>query len=145
MNHAARDLGLTATQFKNPHGLTARGHRSSARDLIALARRALELPLFCTIVNTPRRECVVVGPGGYQRKVVWKNTNRLLGIDGYDGVKTGTTTLAGACLVSRGTRDGRTLMMAVLGATSSESRYTETRNLYRWAWTQLADQQPVGK
>ena len=76
------------------------------------------------------------GPGGYEREIVWKNTNRLLAIDGYSGVKTGTTTPAGACLVAWGERDGRDLIIAVLGSTSSDARYVDARNLFRWAWQQ---------
>ncbi len=65
------------------------------------------------------------------------NTNPLLGTrPGVHGVKTGTTTAAGACLVSWGERDGRELIVVVLGATHSDSRYVDARNLYRWAWQQ---------
>ena len=75
---------------------------------------------------------------GYKRNVVWRNTNQLLRTEGYDGIKTGTTGAAGNCLVSTGERDGRRLIVVVLGATSTESRYTDTRNLFRWAWNDLA-------
>ncbi len=137
MNAEARRLGLAATHYDNPHGLTTSTHKSSARDLLVLAWEAMQLPLFREIVNTPRYECVVEGPGGYRRKLVWRNTNRLLGMEGYLGVKTGTTTAAGACLVSHGVRNDLPLFVAVLGSASSESRYADTRNLFRWAWAQL--------
>ena len=42
----------------------------------------------------------MVNADGEKRTVAWKNTNHLLGTDGYDGVKTGTTRAAGACLVA---------------------------------------------
>jgi D-alanyl-D-alanine carboxypeptidase (penicillin-binding protein 5/6) len=138
MNAEAARLGMEETHYENTHGLSARRHKSSAGDLLILAREAMQQPLFCELVSTPRHECVVTGPGGYQRRIVWRNTNRLLGIEGYEGVKTGTTTLAGACLVSKGSRDGRSLLVSVLGASSSDGRYADTRNLYRWAWTQVA-------
>ena len=142
MNAAAVELGMTSTQFENPHGLHTNAHASTPRDLLRLARAGLGLPRFEAIVNSPRHECVVTGSGGYQRTIRWTNTNRLLAIDGYDGVKTGTTTLAGACLVSRGHREGRTLLVAVLGSASSESRYTDTRNLFRWGWQQVLTPHP---
>ncbi len=41
---------------------------------------------------------------GETRYELWKNTNRLLDTEGYLGMKTGTTTPAGACLVSLGER-----------------------------------------
>jgi len=77
-----------------------------------------------------------MGPGGYRRNVVWKNTNRLLGISGFDGMKTGTTSAAGACLVSTGVRGDDRLLVVVLGSKSREARYVDSRNLYRWAWLQ---------
>jgi D-alanyl-D-alanine carboxypeptidase (penicillin-binding protein 5/6) len=67
----------------------------------------------------------------------WKNTNKLLGTEGYDGIKTGTTTAAGACLVSQATRGDKSLIVVVLGAPTSDGRYVDSRNLYRWAWQQL--------
>jgi D-alanyl-D-alanine carboxypeptidase (penicillin-binding protein 5/6) len=71
---------------------------------------------------------------------MWKNTNRLLSIDGYHGVKTGTTTPAGACLVSSGRRGDEHLLVVVLGSTSGDARYVDTRNLFRWSWRQLAEE-----
>ncbi len=138
MNTTAAELGMTQTAFVNPHGLSATRHHSSAADLCKLARAAFELPLFRDYVSTRQRGCTLKGATGYTRNVVWKNTNRLLSIEGFQGVKTGTTTDAGACLVSRGSRGDRELIVTVLGAASSTGRYVDTRNLYRWAWQQLA-------
>jgi len=66
--------------------------------------------------------------------VMWKNTNRLLAIEGFGGVKTGTTDEAGACLVSCGRRGKDELIVVVLGSTSSDARYLDARNLFLWAW-----------
>jgi D-alanyl-D-alanine carboxypeptidase (penicillin-binding protein 5/6) len=65
---------------------------------------------------------------------VWESTNRLLEMEGYDGVKTGTTMAAGNCLVASGRHDGDHLLVVVLGCTSNDSRYLDARNLFRWAW-----------
>jgi serine-type D-Ala-D-Ala carboxypeptidase (penicillin-binding protein 5/6) len=94
----------------------------------------MDLPQFCDYVSTRRRGCEVEGPDGYRRYVVWNNTNQLLEIEGYEGVKTGTTQAAGACLVSSVRRGDRRLLAVVLGAESSAGRYADTRNLLRWAW-----------
>jgi len=138
MNEAAEELGLKDAHFENTHGLTDDRHKASARDLAKLACEAMKLPLFREIVATPQHGCTVNGPGGYERNVLWKNTNHLLSIEGYDGVKTGTTTAAGACLVSSGQRGDDSLIVVVLGAASSDSRYVDARNLFRWGWAQLA-------
>lgn len=136
MNREAARLGMAETSFRNPHGLTAEGHVSSARDLLKLASTALRNELFQKYVSTRQRGCQVTGAGGYTRNVRWKNTNRLLGIDGYLGVKTGTTSAAGACLVSLSERGDDRLLLVVLGSAASDARYTDSRNLFRWAWQQ---------
>jgi serine-type D-Ala-D-Ala carboxypeptidase (penicillin-binding protein 5/6) len=138
MNAAAKELGMTHTTYKNMHGLTAPGHQASAADLAKLAHASMNMPLFRTLVRTRQRGYAVEGPDGYKRNVLWKNTNKLLDVEGYDGVKTGTTNAAGACLVSHGVRGDRQLFLVVLGATSSDGRYSDSRNLYRWAWNELA-------
>ncbi len=137
MNAQAKKLGMADTGYRNPHGLTAAGHVTTASDMAKLAFAALKQPLFREIVATPQHGCQLESIDGYQRNVVWNNTNRLLGIEGFDGVKTGTTGPAGACLVSSGEREGKRLIVVILGASSSDSRYVDSRNLYRWAWLQL--------
>jgi D-alanyl-D-alanine carboxypeptidase (penicillin-binding protein 5/6) len=134
MNRTAKKLGMNDTHYANPHGLTVRGHVATASDLARLAAAAMQNELFRKYVNTRQHGCTVTGPGGYRRNIVWENTNKLLAIEGYNGVKTGTTTAAGACLVSYGTRGDRSLIVVVLGAVAAEARYTDTRNLFRWAW-----------
>ncbi len=137
MNAAAAELGMATTHYVNPHGLTNDTHLCSAQDLCKLTASAARLPLFRKIIATPTYSCLVDGPSGYQRKLVWNNTNRLLQIEGFSGAKTGTTDAAGACLVGLGQRGDRELIIVVLGATSSDGRYLDARNLFRWAWLQL--------
>jgi serine-type D-Ala-D-Ala carboxypeptidase (penicillin-binding protein 5/6) len=78
----------------------------------------------------------VASAAGYSRNVAWKNTNHLLSVEGYDGIKTGTTNAAGACLVSSGKRGDKQLIVIVLGSGTSEGRYVDARNLFQWAWRQ---------
>lgn len=134
MNRTAKRLGMKETHYRNPHGLTVKHHKSSARDLAKLAFTAMQNPLFRRYVGTRQHGATVTGLGGYRRNVVWKNTNQLLKIDGYSGVKTGTTSAAGACLVSYGERNGQSRIVVILGAVASPARYTDARNLFRWAW-----------
>ncbi|MCA9186865.1 MAG: serine hydrolase [Pirellulaceae bacterium] len=138
MNAVAKELGMRNTRYRNTHGLTDEDHQTTAADMLKLTAAAMKDPLFAEVVQTRQRGATVTGESGYQRNVLWKNTNRLLGTEGYQGVKTGTTNAAGACLVSCGQKDGRHLIVVVLGAANSDARYADSRNLYRWAWQQLA-------
>ena len=136
MNRVASELGMKQTHYANPHGLPDNAHLSTAADQLLLAAKVMQSETFREYVQTRQHGTRVQGPSGYTRHVVWKNTNKLLEITGYSGLKTGTTDAAGACLVSVGRHSGDELIVVVLGSASNESRYTDTRNLFRWAWQQ---------
>jgi D-alanyl-D-alanine carboxypeptidase (penicillin-binding protein 5/6) len=134
MNRTAQALGLKESHFANTHGLTAPGHQASARDLARLASIALKDPGFAKVVATPTRGCALTDANGQRRNVVWTNTNKLLSTEGYHGVKTGTTSAAGNCLVASGRLGEDELIVVVLGGSSADGRYADARNLFRWAW-----------
>jgi D-alanyl-D-alanine carboxypeptidase (penicillin-binding protein 5/6) len=136
MNRVAREIGLKQTRYANPHGLPDNAHLSTACDQVLLTSKVLQNDQFRRYVQARQHAVKVVGPGGYSRNVVWKNTNKLLEIAGYTGVKTGTTDAAGSCLVSVGQHKDDELIIVVLGCSSNEARYVDTRNLFRWAWLQ---------
>ncbi|HEY1186305.1 MAG TPA: serine hydrolase [Gemmata sp.] len=136
MNRTAKGLKMEETKYLDPHGLGL--NVASPRDLATLAFTAMKDETFARCVQTRRHKCTVTDKDGKKREVTWTNTNRLLEMEGYEGIKTGTTTAAGSCLVSCGTHNGDRVFVVVLGCTSNDSRYTDTRNLYRWAWTERA-------
>ena len=140
MNRTATRLGMADTTYRSPYGDggTEKDATISPRDLVKLASAAMKDPAFRTYVGTARHETDVKQPDGSPRRVTWENTNQLLKVEGYDGVKTGTTTQAGACLVSSGRRGDDHLVVVVLGSTSGDARFTDTRNLFRWAWRERA-------
>ncbi|QDU36838.1 D-alanyl-D-alanine carboxypeptidase DacB precursor [Maioricimonas rarisocia] len=140
MNRLAQRFGMEQTIFRIAYGDGGEADQptSSAADLILLARQAIAHPRLREIIRTREYTGTITLPDGSTREQVWKNTNQLLGLDlGYDGIKTGTTRTAGRCLLSTGVREGTRLIVVVLGADSGSSRYTDSRNLYRWAWRQL--------
>ncbi len=132
MNREAGELEMTNTSYIEPNGLG--NNRSTPRDLAVLAAAALKNDTFRRIVATRRHSTTVTAADGTTRTVVWDNTNRLLGIEGYYGVKTGTTNAAGYCLVGSARQDGEQRIVVVLGATSNDARYVDARNLFRWSW-----------
>ncbi len=75
MNEKAEYLGLENTHFRNPHGLDAPQHYSSAEDLARLTAYALKNPVFRKIVSTQVK--TVPWPGEqWHRK--WYNKNKML-------------------------------------------------------------------
>jgi D-alanyl-D-alanine carboxypeptidase (penicillin-binding protein 5/6) len=136
MNATAKELGMDGTGYRNTHGLTAKGHVTTASDLVKLAHAAMQNELFRKVVATRRYATKLDSAAGYERNIVWDNTDKLLDYEGFYGVKTGTTDPAGACLVSAGKRGDKPLYVVVLGA-KADTRYLDARNLYRWAWNEL--------
>jgi serine-type D-Ala-D-Ala carboxypeptidase (penicillin-binding protein 5/6) len=110
MNATARSLGMTHTRYTDPSGYDD-ATVSTAADQVRLVDRAMRLPVFASIVATPSATLPVAG--------TVHNTNRLLGHDGFVGVKTGSTAAAGGCFAFRAIRwiDGKrtTITGVVLG------------------------------
>lgn len=52
MTERARELGATATSFRNPHGLHDKEHFTTPQDLALITRAAIQQPLFRQIVAT---------------------------------------------------------------------------------------------
>lgn len=114
MNQKAEELGLTHTHFANPHGLPAKGHCTTARELALLTCAAYENADFRRIVAT---QYVTVPWDGHPYDRAMKNKNKMLTLcEGGNGVKTGYTKAAGRCLVSGALRQGMQLVCVVLNA-----------------------------
>lgn len=131
MNQRAAEWGLNETHFANPHGLDAPRHVSSARDLVALARRALENPLIAEVVATPQ-----ITIEGYSLT----NTNQLLTTyAGTYGVKTGTTDAAGQVLIAGAARPGGDALAVVMNSPDRFSEVPRMLDFYfdNWQWVDI--------
>lgn len=130
MNKKVKDLGLTNSHFTNPVGLDDGAQYSTARDLVIVAKYAMQNPIFAEIVGT-KEKTVKSTDGKISHRLV--NINKLLGIvPGVLGVKTGWTENARENLVTAVDRDGRKIMVVVLG---SSDRFGETKELIEWIYS----------
>ena len=102
MNALARKLGMLRTRFLNAHGLDTLERTlpySTAEDVAKLTRYAMENSAFrFHVAQKERRISFLIG-GVEPTSYLLRNTNELIGFRSVDGVKTGTTRRAGACLV----------------------------------------------
>jgi serine-type D-Ala-D-Ala carboxypeptidase (penicillin-binding protein 5/6) len=110
MNATARSLGMTHTRYTDPSGYDD-ATVSTAADQVRIVERAMLLPVFAGIVASPSATLPVAG--------TVRNTDALLGQDGFVGVKTGSDDAAGGCFAFRAIRwiDGKrtTITGVVLG------------------------------
>ncbi|MEZ4332161.1 MAG: serine hydrolase [Myxococcota bacterium] len=113
MNRKASALALHATRFRNPCGLDAAGHRSTARDLYRLTRVAMAEPELARAVARP--EVAFRTLAG--RALAKPSGNLLLGrVPGAVGVKSGFTRRAGKCLAALVRRGGDDVAVILLDA-----------------------------
>lgn len=99
MNKMCESLGMYSTLFCNPHGLSHAHARSTSLDIALLCSFCLEYELFRKIVSCKKYTAFATLEEKPIQKT-WKNTNKLLHIKGFIGLKTGTTITAGPCLAS---------------------------------------------
>lgn len=118
--------GLDHTTIEEPTGLDAH-NTSTATDLVKLGQLALANPVVKEIVGT--KQVTVPNVGQIE------NSNKLLGVDGVEGIKTGTLDEAGACLLFAATyeRGGKqvTVVGAMLGGVDHDSLDADVQRLLR--------------
>lgn len=127
MNDKAKSLGCTNTHFVNPHGYHDDNHYTTARDMGLIAMKALQNDLIKEICSEKMFEGYGAGDKRtvdmYTQNYTWDNTNLLLGgrlalssyiYDGTTGVKTGSTSQAGKCLVATATNDDDENLLCVI-------------------------------
>lgn len=125
MNERAKELGLENTNFENCTGLddTATNHYSCAYDIAVISREVMHHELiknYTTIWLDYLRN----------GETELNNTNKLVNTyNGITGLKTGTTSKAGFCVCATAERDGMSLISVVLGADTSEDRFTSASNM----------------
>lgn len=129
MNIKALSLGTVNTHFANPHGLPNKAHYTCAYDLALIAKKALQNQLFAQIVST--RSKLLEWPGQkWDRRL--ENTNKLLWSYLWaDGVKTGTTSAAGQCLISSASKGSRRLVAVVL---RSGDRWKDSIKMFEYGF-----------
>jgi hypothetical protein len=128
MNEKARSLGLRDTEFKNPHGLDAVGHYSSAYDLAMMSRFGMQNPTFYSLSMTRHWNA-----DGFD---LWNLNKFLASYPGADGVKPGFTDDAGRCLVGSAVRDNHRVFVTVLRSADptfdASALFDYTFESFRW-------------
>ncbi|MFD6281793.1 D-alanyl-D-alanine carboxypeptidase family protein [Streptomyces sp. NPDC060209] len=125
MNEKADELHLEKTEFDSFDGVGS--DVSTPSELAQLARHAMQNDTFRTVVKAKEYKGDAPAANGRTRTYTWTNTNQLLGsYEGVTGIKTGTTTPAGDCLVFSATRGDKTFIGTVLNSTD---RYADAAQI----------------
>ncbi len=152
MNDFVKKLGCENTTFINAHGLDENGGNiTTAYDLYKITKYALENPTFKEITSTLRHEIAPTNKYPYVRYL--NNTNKMMNPaykDYYSpyisGVKTGTTALAGHCVISTASKNGYNYMLIVMNApqydidgdnVEENVAFTDSKKIYEWAFKNI--------
>ena len=146
MNNLARALKMTSTRFANPHGMDSASQRggSTARDMARLSIYAMRNSGFKFYVKQKER-VIASFRGNEKRAFRVANTHALIGKSNVNGIKTGTTLLAGECAATSSEKDsiveklgngasrltGRRLIIITL---ASQNRWGMTQTLIDQGW-----------
>ena len=138
MNRQSQAFGLKNTTFMNVAGLTEAGHKTTARDIAAIATHIVrDFPEYFPYYAIKEYK---------YNNIAQPNRNLLLRRDPtVDGMKTGYTDAAGYCLLATAQREfpnlgaaggagKRRILTVVLNTTSMEARANESQKLLNWGF-----------
>jgi D-alanyl-D-alanine carboxypeptidase len=126
MNEKAKTFHLDNTQFSEATGLDDDGNFTTVVDLSRLATQAMQNRDFTKIVSTQQK---IITNQSKSRQYVLVNLNRLLGTNGVNGIKTGTTEGAGEVLVTSSIQHGRMFIIVVM---NSLDRFSDTNAILNY-------------
>ena len=136
MNRTAAKLGMENSRFVNPHGYTAEGHYTSARDLVKAARYGLTQKEFREIVTCLKYTLPKTEKRNEELVLTqkWEIFNPLSEyyIPYAAGVKSGYTSTAGFCYVGAYQENGITLIAAVMGGQGRNMAWTDLKRLFAY-------------
>lgn len=137
MNARAKALGMKDTHFVNCTGLDddpeAKDHLTSAYDIAIMSRQLLKYHPDIKKYTTIWMDTLRNGTFGLA------NTNKLVRFyQGATGLKTGFTSAAGYCLSASAQRDGMELVAVVMGAQTSQERFSGCKALLDYGFANYA-------
>lgn len=142
MNRKGQIIGLKNTNFTNPQGFDSQNHYSSVEDLSLLSHYAMKnYPLITQIVGQPHEDLT---GGFYDLRFYLNNWNGLLGLyPGVSGIKIGNTGKAGNCTIVLAEREGKKVLVTLLGAPGVLERDMWTSELLDLGFSKLTNLPPV--
>lgn len=130
MNEKAVQLGAVNSCFLTPDGYDAIGQYTTAYDMGRIGLAAMKNDIILEISSKGSSYNKFVSGDG----VTWRNTNALIRKDSGRyyapciGLKTGTSTMAGKCLIVAGKLNGRKVLGVVMKSTQT-GRWSDAKTL----------------
>lgn len=130
--------GFSQTHFDNPHGLHHVDHSTTARNMAGIAREAMKLPLFRTIV---RKEKGLMPQTNKSDPRPYGQGNLLLRRGRFfyphaTGIKTGYMSRSKCTLIASAEKEKRHVLAVLLGCQINEHRYKDAIALFEAAFAE---------
>lgn len=133
MNERAQELMATQTHFENPHGLHSENHYTTAYDLYLIFNECIKHDEFLEVISADSYTPDITDADGNPRNLEWEPTNFYATGEADPpqnatlvGGKTGTTQLAGNCLVLlEKDSDDQPFISIVMGADTKDLLYQD--------------------
>ncbi len=150
MNDLAERLGCYNSHFVNPHGLDDDDHYVTAEDMAKFMMYAMEFPAFNEIIA---RSSYTLPETNMQKSRTIHTTNFMLNSAYKDyyckyvkGGKTGSTSVAGRCVVTTASKDGYNYIAVSLNSifedvdhdgVEENGAFLDTKKMYEWAFENI--------
>lgn len=138
MNSKAKELGATNTNFVNPNGLHNDNHYTTARDLAMIAKYAMTLDKFRSVVKEVKYTIPKTNKQDERNyitnsnKLIWKTYDKFR-YEYATGIKTGYTVKANQCLVG-GAKKGDLELISVVMSAEGQNVYSDTVALFEYGF-----------
>ncbi|NTJ42364.1 D-alanyl-D-alanine carboxypeptidase [Agrobacterium larrymoorei] len=125
MTERAKELGLTASVFANSTGLPDAANKTTAKDMVMLAKHLHD--------TYPDRYSLFTKPDFEWNRIFQRNKNTLLSLgNGIDGFGLGFAEGHGYSAVISAERDGRRIYLTLAGMEDDKTRQEEARRVVDW-------------
>ncbi len=142
MNQRAEELGCTDTLFANCTGLPKETQYSCAKDVAIMYSNLIKNDEYFKYSKIWLED--FVHPDN--RTISMTNTNKLIRkYPACDGGKTGFTNQAGFCLATTAVKDNLRLVSVVLGADSSDNRFSSVMNMFNYGFANYKNKTVLDK
>lgn len=140
MNKKAAELGLEDSLFVNPHGLDdgiwTGNHHSTPYDVVCMARYAMTIEEFRTVVKMTGAVVDILRDGEVFQKHLAATGWYVAAYANATGVKTGWTDLAGLCFVGSA-KEGELELYAVVTQSTTNERFYDVRAMHVWGFEHI--------
>ncbi|WP_019244546.1 MULTISPECIES: serine hydrolase [Bacillus] len=156
MNKKAKELGMKDYTFVNssglnnsnllgqiPAGSSTDENTMSARDIAILAFHLLND--FPEVLETSSQPKLKFKDGKEYPNFNWMLPGLIFAYEGVDGLKTGSTDFAGYCFTATAEKNGQRFISVVMKSRSKEERFTDTRKILDYAFSNFSKEQVLKK